>query len=804
MIPSAKKTIFWIFLAFSQIIYSQNNGIIEGRVYNAKNNEPVPFATIAVFGTTIGSISDLDGNFLFTGIKPGYVELRVTSVGFEPYVSEAIQVTNSRKVYIEIPLEEANVKLEEVTIKASPFRRVEESPVSLRRIDLVEIEKNPGGNRDISRVLQSYPGVSSTPAFRNDLIVRGGGPSENRFYLDGVEIPNINHFATQGASGGPVGIINVDFVREVNFYSSAFPASRGNALSSVLELKQVDGNKDNLKFKGSIGASDLALTFDGPINDKTTFIASVRRSYLQFLFAALELPFLPIYNDFQFKTRTRFNEKNELTIIGIGALDEFGLNEEANETDEQRYILGYLPVNEQWTYTLGAVFKHFRENGFDTWVLSRNHLNNSSYKFLNNDEDSIKTLDFNSDEIETKFRYEHSSRFTDGTKLNFGANIEYANYYNRTFNQNFVNGAPVIINYRSELDIFKYGFFGQASRDFLKERLTLSLGVRMDGNNYDNEMSNPLQQFSPRFSASYLLNQGLFLNFNAGRYHQIPPYTTLGYRDGSGTLLNKESGLTYISADHLVGGIEWQPDEMSRLTVEGFLKYYRNYPMSVRDSVSISSKGADYGLFGDEEVKSIAKGRAYGLEVLYRNKDLLGGNLIVSYTLVRSEAESFRNIDPSEEAWVPTAWDNIHLLNILAIKEFKNDWRVGLKWRFVGGAPYTPFDIDQSSFVQAWDPRQLGILDYNRFNTKRLEAFHQLDLRIDREFFLKKLSLNFYLDIQNLYNFKADQQNVLLLDESVPQPVDPSLPIEQQKYKLKEISLSGGTVLPTIGIIVQF
>jgi len=208
-------------------------GVIEGRVFNAANNNPVEFATIAIYGTSIGSISDLDGNFLFTGLEPGYVELRVSSVGYETYISEPIQVTNAKKVFIEVPLNEANIQLEEVVVRASPFRRIEESPVSLRRINIEEIEKSPGGNRDISKVIQSFPGVAATPAQRNDVIVRGGGPSENTFYLDGIEIPNINHFATQGASGGPVGIINADFLREVNLFSGAFPASTSDALSSV-------------------------------------------------------------------------------------------------------------------------------------------------------------------------------------------------------------------------------------------------------------------------------------------------------------------------------------------------------------------------------------------------------------------------------------------------------------------------------------------------------------------------------------------------------------------------------------------
>ena len=788
-------------LCLPLMIIAQDKGILEGRIFNSKNNEPLEFATIGIFGTSIGSISDLDGKFLFTGLKPGYVEIRASSIGYETYVSEPILVTNANKVFIDIPMQESKIKLEEVTIKGSPFRRSEESPVSLRRIDLVEIEKNPGGNRDISKVIQSYPGVASTPSFRNDIIVRGGGASENRFYLDGVEIPNINHFATQGASGGPVGIINVDFIREVNFYSGAFPANRGNALSSVLELKQVDGNKDKLKVKGSFGASDLALTLDGPLGDKTSFIMSARRSYLQFLFSAIGLPFLPTYNDFQFKTKTKINAKNEITVLGLGAIDQFALNLKANETEEQRFILGYLPSNEQWNYTVGVVYKHFHENGYDTWTVSRNHLNNTSFKYRNNDENDTLNLNYVSNEIENKLRYEHNSRLSSGLNLNYGASMEFADYDNSTFNRTFINGSPLIIDYSSKLSLYKYGIFGQASKNFLKERLTLSLGIRTDANDYSSEMSNPLKQISPRFSASYLVNQNFYLNFNMGRYYQLPPYTMLGYRT-AGQLVNSQNGLTFINSDHIVAGIEWLPTDQSRFTIEGFYKYYRNYPFSINDSISLASKGAGFGTFGDEAVKSIATGRSYGMEILYRNKDLFGGNLVVSYTLVRSESQAFKSEILNLGKWVPTLWDNRHILNVTALKEFKKNWRVGFKWRFVGGVPYTPYDQLQSSYKVAWDLTGQGILDYSKFNQERLKSFHQLDVRVDKEWFFNRFSLNLYMDVQNLYNFQADQQKVLLLDGT--DLVNPADPLAQQRYKLKELATQAGTVLPTIGVIVQF
>ncbi len=800
-----KKSIY-IIIAFTLYAFTsvaQNTGTIQGKIVNKQNNEPVPFANIVIWGTNIGSTSDFDGNFIFAGLEPGFVELRVSAVGFKPYVASSVQVTNARTAFLDIELEETSVELEGVVVKASPFRRSEESPVSLQRIGIAEIEKNPGGNRDISRVIQSLPGVASTPAYRNDVIVRGGGPSENTFYLDGVEIPNLNHFATQGASGGPVGIINADFIREANFYSGAFPASKGNSLSSVLDFRQIDGNSERMKYKAAVGASDLALTLDGPLTDNTTFIFSARRSYLQFLFSAIGLPFLPTYNDFQFKTRTRIDERNEITVLGIGAIDEFSLNTGLeNPTPSQRYILSYVPVNTQWTYTNGIVYKHFRDKSFDTWVLSRNMLNNRQYKYPDNDESQDKILDYTSQESENKFRYEHDRRFNNGSKLNVGGGLEYARYTNNTYRAFFSNGALTPISYDTKLRLFSWSLFGQYSTSFFNEKLNLSVGLRADANSYSSSMSNLLNQLSPRFSTSYEINADFWLNFNLGRYYQQPPYTMLGFALPDGTLVNKTNSIKYIQSDHIVAGVEWLPNANSRLTLEGFYKLYNNYPFSIIDSISLASKGADFGTFGDEEVTSTAKGRAYGFELLYRSRDVLGFNTILAYTLVWSDSEN--TIPTITGDWVPTAWDNRHILTLTATRSFKKDWDFGFKWRFVGGAPYTPWDLETSSLISAYDTQGRGFLDYSRFNTRRLGSFHQLDVRVDKMFYLSKWTLNLYVDIQNLYGFEGDQPDNILVsvDENGNKLVDPDDP---SRYLLDVIpGTGGGTILPTIGIILEF
>lgn len=791
----------YLILLLTNILYSyttlfSQSGTIKGRVFNSSNNEAIVFANLIIANTNIGTVSDINGNFVFSNVKPGYVKVIATYVGYENFISSEMMIIGGKTSYVEIPMKETSLKLNVVEIKDAVFRPDKESPLSLRSIGIAEIEKSPGSNRDISRILQTLPGVASTPAYRNDVIVRGGGSSENRFYIDDIEIPNLNHFATQGASGGPVGIVNIDFVKKVDFYSGAFPANRGNALSSVLDMRFIEGNPDNIKYKTSVGASDLALAINGPLSPKTTFLFSARRSYLQFLFSAIGLPFLPTYNDFQWKSKTIFDKKNELTLIGIGAIDEFNLNTGIkNPNESQLYILDYLPVFNQWNYASGAVFKHYRKKSFDTYVLSRNMLRNSSYKFQGNDENLPKILDYTSDEIENKFRYEHNL-FEGNLKVNVGAGVEFNKYLNETKRSIFNGDSLIKINYTSKLNLFVWNIFGQISKGYYDERLLLSFGVRLDANNYSEEMSNLFSQFSPRLSASYMLNEKFYLNANIGRYFQRPTYTTLGYRNSNGELINKTNGLTYIENDHMVVGFDFLNSSKSKFSFELFHKWYYNYPFSLYDSVSLASKGGDYGTYGDEAVTSTSRGKAYGMEIYYRNSDLLGFSIVVSYTLVRSKFEE------KNSQFISSAWDNIHLLNTTLRKNIGKNWEIGAKWRFVGGAPYTPINFEKSSIIENWNAFGRGFPDYNRYNSLRLKSFNQLDIRIDKSYYFTNWALMFYFDVQNILGFKSEQAPIYTNRDVTGKPaIDPN---DNTRYLLRRIDNFSGNVLPTIGVIIEF
>ena len=438
-----KHIIFSLFIFLISFSLSAQTGQVKGNISDINNNEAIPFANILVVGTQIGSVSDLDGNFVLTGLPNGYLQLRISYIGYQTKIIPDILVSNNNYPFVNVQMERSSNQLEQVTINVDYFAKKEEAPISMQSIGIKEIESNPGSNRDISRVIQSFPGVGSTPAFRNDIIIRGGGPSENRFFLDDVEIPIINHFSTQGASGGPVGIINADFIRNVDFYASSFTANKYNAISGILDFKLKEGSKDKTNFQATLGASETALTIDGPIGKETSYIFSVRRSYLQFLFSTIGLPFLPTYNDYQFKIKTNINSKNTLELISLGSLDNLSINTNIKNPDaSQEYILSQIPVNNQWSYTIGAVYKHFINNGFHTVVVSRNMLNNQFYKYPDNNESLEKVFDYNSTEAENKLRYELNFRKKE-IKYVFSANLEYADYTNQTAQQVYLNDSLI-------------------------------------------------------------------------------------------------------------------------------------------------------------------------------------------------------------------------------------------------------------------------------------------------------------------------------------------------------------------------
>lgn len=810
------RVLFVSALLWATSVWSQTSGTILGTVTDKNTTEPLPFVKILVEGTEYGATTDFDGKYKLE-IPTGTYTLRATFTGYETVQKFNVVLNSGNATIMNFELEKGNTELDAVDVVFDQERVAKTTdmvtPLSVQKLTTEEIKSNPGGNFDVSKVVQTLPGVggSSGGAARNDIIIRGGAPNENVYYLDGIEIPVLNHFQTQGSSGGAQGILNVSFIEDLKLSSSAFDARYDNALASTFVIKQRQGNTE--KFSGNLRASftESALTLEGPLgkSKKTDYLVSARASYLDFLFTLIDLPIRPNFTDYQYKVTHKFDSKTTFTAIGLGAVDRFNFAATKNSTPENEFYIRSLPFITQWNYTVGFSLNKRIENGYYNIALSRNMFDNQLDQFedAQYDNEAFRNLGLNSQEIENKFRFDYN-KFVNGWKFSFGTMAQYVKYntsiYNRLSNEVLDGDGNVIVpevvlDFNSAIEFFKYGAFGQVSRNFLNKRLLVSAGVRTDMNSFTEKGNNPLETLSPRLSAAYHLTEKFDLTASIGSYYKIPTYTALGYRDNSGVLLNKN--MTYIQSNHYVLGGQFLPNSGLRITLEGFYKTYSNYPVSVANGSSLANQGSQFGSIGSEDIVSIGKGQTYGFEVFLQQKLVKNLFYVISYTYVRS---LYSGIDGK---LISSAWDNRHLLSSTLGWKFGKAWQLGLKYRFAGGVPYTPYDLvaSQQNFATLGN----GILDYENLNSVRLNAFNQLDFRMDKIVNYKKVSFDFYIDLQNvlfskqqaapIYTFKRTEDNAgFATTDGLPLKSDGSnaIPILLQD--------DSSLITPTIGIILEF
>ena len=804
--------VFAVFLTLLLLGSTNAQVVIQGKVVDVSSRKPLSGAKIQVDKQEALATTGADGAFEVKGIEPGYHTVSVTVDGYESESSSELLFTYDKSPYILLELTSLASGVGEVTIRKTNIQKREaESPVSSQKLSIREIERNPGGNRDISKIIQSLPGVVSVPGFRNDVVIRGGAPSENKFYLDGIEIPIINHFQTQGSTGGPVGLLNVNFIKEVNFYTGAFPVNFANGLSSVLDFRQMDGNANKAKYRFTLGSSDVGFTADGPMGKKATYIFSARQSYLQGLFSVLGLPFLPNFIDYQAKVKVKLNDKDDISFLMVGAVDFFRLNLKVNDniTDSlqlksNKYILGYLPVYRQWNYTFGTVYTHYGKGSKTQYFLSRNMLNNTSYKYRNNDEstEDNRIFTYNSIEEENKLRVENS-RSLNRWKVLTGAGVEYVQFGVDNKAKILIPGAPGTagivkdIAFNSQLNLAKYSGFVRAYRNVMGNG-TLSFAGRLDGNTFNKEMQNVLNQPTASVSASLPTKvDGLFFNANVGQFTQLPSYTILGYRNAAGELDNLNR-VKYIRNRMVAAGLQYNKVKDTRITLEGFYKKYANYPLALNDSICLGNLGTDFAVVGNEPVSSVCDGRAYGMEFLIQKRSRSGLYGILAYTLSWSEFN-----DKNGKA-VNSAWDSRHTLSLVGGMKLKRNWEMGAKFRMASGRPYTPYDVQRSLVKGNWDVKGVALNDYSRLNAERLGTFSQLDVRVDKVWYFKRSSLNLYMDIQNFLNKEYVGQPTLVASQDAAGNLitDPNATLPS--YRGDYLVNSTGFLQPSIGVIFDF
>jgi hypothetical protein len=714
--------------------------------------------------TSFGAATNLDGRFTIRSVTAGTYRVQASVIGYKPMVAADVVAAPGRETQLEFALQPMAIDLAEVVVEADYFRELADSPVSAQTLSYEEIRRSPGGQEDVIRAISVLPGVVQVSAGRNDLIVRGGAPSENLYVVDNLEIPNINHFGTQGATGGPLSFVNLDFVRDVTFTTGGFGVRYGDKLSSVMNIQLKEGRHDRLGGKLNISATQFGANGEGPLGENGSFLFSARRSYLDLIFKAAGFGFVPEYWDFIGKANYSLDRENEISFLTIGALDKVRF---FNDNEDQRFGNSRILGNSQDQYFSSFAWKHLMDHGFMTVALGRTF---TTYDFLQTDSLLAPVFVSNSREGETSLRADAIFLFNHELELSFGALGKFARIngdFSWTPSANSFLQDPNIRNMENAWDTtaLKGSAYAQLARTFFG-RLRVTVGGRLD---YFNLIEQQLA-LGPRASMRYGLSDLTTLSLSGGRYFQSPSYIWLLSNSAN-------TRLEHVRVDQIVLGAEHLLQADLRLRVEGYVKMYSDYPASSeRPYLVLANTGAGFGgaeegfsSFGFDNLVSAGEGRSRGVELLVQKRlseiPLYG---IFSLSYSRTDYTAINGVER------PGSFDQRIILNLSGGWKIDENWEIGTKFRYGTGQPYTPFLPN-------------GAADYTAFNGQRLPDFHSLDLRIDRRWNFNGWNLVTYIDVQNVYNRKNVQAYRW----------DP---------RNSRIESSGGAIgiLPTIGVSAEF
>ncbi|MBA4251460.1 MAG: TonB-dependent receptor [Chlorobiaceae bacterium] len=742
--------------------FSQTNrGIISGRVIDKSTKQPIPFASVVVVETQFGAASNFEGEFKIENLPPNTYRLSVSAIGYNTVTKTDISVSNVKPSIVDFELQESTIELEGVTVTSDYFAKDPTQIGSVSSFGYEEIRRAPGGFEDVIRALSVLPGVAQAEAGRNDLIVRGGAPSENLFIVEGIEVSNINHFGTQGATGGPLSFINLDFVNQTTFSTGAFPVMFGDKLSSVLKIDLREGRNDRLGGKATISASQFGLNLEGPTSENSNLLFSLRRSYLDFIFKAAGFGFVPEYWDLLTKFNWDLDNKNSISYIYVGALNNVRY---FNDTEDQRYDNSRILGSDQLQYMTGLTYRHLFNNGFARLIFSRTHVD-----FNTSQRDSLLNPIFKNESLEAENRIKAEVIYNPlkTTEITFGGDVKFIKFNADIFFPNFKTtfGEILPINsIKTKNNFLKYSSFLNVSQG-LSNRISMNLGIRFD---HFNQINNK-NYFSPRFSASYLFSDKLSFNFSTGIFYQFPSYIWLATGD-----LNKN--LSAIRVNQFVLGTDFKLRDDTQIKLETYYKDYNDYPTSLlRPYLVLANTGAGYSgsednfsSFGLEPLVSAGSGFARGIELSIQKKlsdiPFYG---IMSLTLNESK---FIGLDGIQRAG---SYDQRFIFNISGGYKINEEWEASAKFRYASGRPWTPFNSD-------------GTQSISLFNSERLQPMHSLDLRLDKRWFYDNFTLITYIDIQNVYG--RNNSNLIRWDQ-------------RTQSTIRSSSIG---ILPSIGVSLEF
>ena len=714
---------------FSQKSY---DGIILGTIIDAETQSPVEDAVIEILNTGNKTTTDSTGNFFFQNLKYDSYQIKISGTGYDPLIKSDLIVYASKPLELIIKLNSKGIITDQIDVEANYFQKSSDVNISSLNLDFEEIRRAPGATEDISRMIQTIPGVSIGNDQRNDIIVRGGSPAENLILIDGIEIPNINHFGTDGSTSGAIGFINVKFIQETGILTGGFPTTFGDKLSSVIDISFREGSKKKFYSDINLSIAGFGGIFEGPLSEKGSYLFSVRRSYLELIKNSIRLTSVPNYWDFNLKADYEISPKDKITLIGLLGLDKIDFSEESAENNPYGNS-----QDDQKTFAAGINYKKLFKKGFIQTVLSDSYTDN--YIVQIDGQSALIKFENKANNNEIILKSDLNYQLSSNLSLNTGVGGKYAGIKNYLFLKGDTNAAGFVfdtINTDSKFNAVKLFGHANLTSKFLKDRLVVNTGVRLDYFDYIRLKT----YFSPRIGASYKITPVTSLNAAAGIYYQSPEYIWLSSHPDN-------KNLNSIRSDHYILGLDHFFSGDLKATVELFYKNYKDYPVwkDIPTYILIDG-GTEFGPNIVGEAVSAGTGYVKGIDVslqkkLSSQKGLYG---IINYSYINT---GFTALAGGEK---PGAFDPGHQFTLIAGYQFSSGWLAGLKFKYSGGRPYTPLDYDASKRVN----REVYATD--DFNSARYPYYMRIDMRVDKKFDFSKASLVCYIELQNLF----DRENI--------------------------------------------
>jgi Carboxypeptidase regulatory-like domain/TonB-dependent Receptor Plug Domain len=711
----------------------QGTGVITGRVLEAVTEAPVLGATVRVIGQGAVAQSDTSGRFTLRGVTVGIVTVEVRRLGFAPVLRGDIAVSPAKPAELTITLRAIDVQLEAVTVRpeAFPAQMPASTPVSTQRYDAEEVRRQPGAQEDVLRAVSIAPGVGVTSAARNDIVVRGGAPFENLFVVDNIEVPNINHFGSQGSTGGPISLINIRFIESAQLSAGGFGARLGDRTSSATTLTLREGNRERLAGEVNVAASQVGAVVEGPLGSRGSFIANIRQSYLDLLFKAIGLSFIPSYTDATLKATWRPTNRDAFSALTIAARGSISFD---NSTDSNRVDNSQVLAPTQDQYFSGLTWKRLLPRGVVTTTLGRTW---TRYVTAQRDSLLVPIFESRSTEGENSLRTDITLLAGKGLELETGTIFKYANNlsYNTTlagFTRRDQNGTPQPFGVDTSFTALRNGSYVQATWQW-RPRLRLSGGLRGDWYGF---LENAVR-VAPRLSVSAQVTPSTTVSLSGGRYWQAPSYIWLVGDAGNANRLKP------FRADQLVAGVTRLIGSDVKVQFEVYGKRYGDYPARrFRPQAVLSPGGFDDAStdipFGLEPLQSTGTGNAYGAEVFLQKK--LGASPFYGQLSASVNRTRFTGIDGTQARG---AFDTPVLANAVLGWRPNARWEVATRVRSSSGLPYTPYVLNGDL---------AGTLDFTRYNEERVPLYFAADVRVDRRFLLWNRQLIAFLDLQNITN----------------------------------------------------